>query len=137
MLPFAFTVTQLGQNLFAPPNVKGWPGGDAWINSTTLLARKQFLERMFRDDDARAMAPAAAMNMKGIAAVENGRERAARAMAEVRFDSARWLSELQARGNDGVQRLILAAAPGNPIPAGVDGLATVRVLTQDAVYQLK
>ena len=35
----------LGQNLFSPPNVKGWPGGEAWINSTTLLARKQFLER--------------------------------------------------------------------------------------------
>ena len=26
MLPFAFTLAQLGQNLFAPPNVKGWPG---------------------------------------------------------------------------------------------------------------
>ena len=39
---------QLGQNLFAPPNVKGWPGGEAWINSTTLLARKEFLDRLFR-----------------------------------------------------------------------------------------
>ncbi|MBN9114074.1 MAG: DUF1800 domain-containing protein, partial [Pandoraea sp.] len=38
----------LGQDLFRPPNVKGWPGGDAWIDSTTLLARKQFVERMFR-----------------------------------------------------------------------------------------
>src|SRR5688572_7636883 len=72
MLPFAFTVAQLGQNLFAPPNVKGWPGGDAWINSTTLLARKQLLERLFREDDARMMtaaAPPMNMNMKGIAAV--------------------------------------------------------------------
>ena len=29
----------LGQTLFAPPNVKGWPGGEAWLNSATLLAR--------------------------------------------------------------------------------------------------
>ena len=29
----------LGQNLFAPPNVKGWDGGKAWLNSATLLAR--------------------------------------------------------------------------------------------------
>jgi uncharacterized protein (DUF1800 family) len=138
MLPFAFTVAQLGQNLFAPPNVKGWPGGDAWINSSTLLARKQFLERMFREDDARAMAAAApAANMRGIAAVENGRERVARAMAEVRFDAGRWFGELHPRGSDGVQRVILAAAPGNALPPGLDGLPAVRLLTQDAVYQLK
>jgi hypothetical protein len=29
----------LGQELFAPPNVKGWDGGVAWINTNTLLAR--------------------------------------------------------------------------------------------------
>jgi uncharacterized protein (DUF1800 family) len=29
----------LGQTLFAPPNVKGWNGGESWLNSATLLAR--------------------------------------------------------------------------------------------------
>ena len=29
----------LGQDLFAPPNVKGWDGGLAWITTNTLLAR--------------------------------------------------------------------------------------------------
>lgn len=29
----------IGQSLFAPPNVKGWAGGEAWLNSATLLAR--------------------------------------------------------------------------------------------------
>ncbi|MBC8095550.1 MAG: DUF1800 domain-containing protein [Akkermansiaceae bacterium] len=29
----------LGQDLFAPPNVKGWDGGAAWITTNTLLAR--------------------------------------------------------------------------------------------------
>jgi uncharacterized protein (DUF1800 family) len=29
----------LGQDLFAPPNVKGWDGGLAWISTNTLLAR--------------------------------------------------------------------------------------------------
>jgi len=137
MLPFAFTVTQLGQNLFAPPNVKGWPGGDAWINSSTLLARKQFLERMFRDDDVRLATPAAQMNTKGIAAVENGRERAARAMAEVRFNPREWLAEIPTRHSENVQRVILAAAPAQPVPPEAEGLKAVRLLTQDAVYQLK
>ncbi|MBL9136657.1 MAG: DUF1800 domain-containing protein [Verrucomicrobiales bacterium] len=31
----------LGQELFAPPNVKGWDGGVAWINTATLARRMQ------------------------------------------------------------------------------------------------
>jgi uncharacterized protein (DUF1800 family) len=140
MLPFAFTVSQLGQNLFAPPNVKGWPGGEAWINSTTLLARKQFLERIFREEDpAAAMARSAGerMNMKGVAAVDNGRERIARAMAQLRFDPAPWFAQLPPADTGAVQRVLLAAAPASPLPAGVEGLQAVRLLTQDPVYQLK
>jgi hypothetical protein len=30
---------KLGQELFAPPNVKGWDGGLAWITTNNLLAR--------------------------------------------------------------------------------------------------
>jgi uncharacterized protein (DUF1800 family) len=44
----AFVLRKLGQDLFAPPNVRGWPGGEAWINSSTLLARKQFAEQLLR-----------------------------------------------------------------------------------------
>lgn len=33
------SLSQLGQVLFAPPNVKGWEGGRAWISSSTLLFR--------------------------------------------------------------------------------------------------
>ncbi|HYG22176.1 MAG TPA: DUF1800 domain-containing protein [Verrucomicrobiae bacterium] len=29
----------LGQELFAPPNVKGWDGGTSWISTNTLMAR--------------------------------------------------------------------------------------------------
>jgi uncharacterized protein (DUF1800 family) len=49
--PFAVIMRQLGQDLFGPPNVKGWPGGEAWLNTTTLLARKSFLNRLFRTDE--------------------------------------------------------------------------------------
>ncbi len=33
---------QMGQLLFAPPNVKGWDGGKAWITTSTLLFRYNF-----------------------------------------------------------------------------------------------
>lgn len=34
----------MGQVLFDPPNVAGWPGGTAWIDSTSLLERRKFLQ---------------------------------------------------------------------------------------------
>jgi uncharacterized protein (DUF1800 family) len=33
---------RMGQRLFYPPNVKGWDGGAAWLNSQTLIARENF-----------------------------------------------------------------------------------------------
>jgi hypothetical protein len=36
----------MGQELFAPPNVKGWPGGKAWLNSATMLARHNFAQNV-------------------------------------------------------------------------------------------
>ena len=39
---------RLGQDPFDPPNVKGWEGGDAWIDANTLLIRKEFLARLIR-----------------------------------------------------------------------------------------
>ena len=33
---------RMNQILFYPPNVKGWPGGSTWVNSSTMLARENF-----------------------------------------------------------------------------------------------
>jgi uncharacterized protein (DUF1800 family) len=38
----------LGQVLFYPPNVAGWPGGTTWIDSSTLMFRLR-LPQVFRD----------------------------------------------------------------------------------------
>lgn len=38
----------LGQDIFDPPNVKGWPGGTYWIDSNTLLLRQEFSRRLLR-----------------------------------------------------------------------------------------
>lgn len=32
----------MGQDLFQPPNVKGWPGGRRWINTATVFTRYNF-----------------------------------------------------------------------------------------------
>ncbi|MDR3612567.1 MAG: DUF1800 domain-containing protein [Candidatus Obscuribacterales bacterium] len=36
------TMASMGQNLFEPPSVKGWDGGDAWISSQTMMQRFNF-----------------------------------------------------------------------------------------------
>ncbi|MBM2831358.1 MAG: hypothetical protein HW414_410 [Dehalococcoidia bacterium] len=41
-------MTRMGQTLFDPPNVAGWPGS-AWINSSTLLERINFANRVATD----------------------------------------------------------------------------------------
>ena len=37
---------QMGQVLFYPPNVAGWPGGANWLTSDTMIARQNFLKRL-------------------------------------------------------------------------------------------
>jgi len=38
------------QSIYAPPTVKGWPGGQSWINARTLIARKRFMSSLLSDD---------------------------------------------------------------------------------------
>ena len=39
-------LSQMGQILFYPPNVAGWPGGQNWITSQTIIARQNFLAQL-------------------------------------------------------------------------------------------
>jgi len=37
---------QMGQVLFYPPNVAGWPGGQNWLTSATIIQRQNYLARI-------------------------------------------------------------------------------------------
>ncbi len=107
-VPFAVAAAGMGQNLFAPPNVKGWPGGDAWINSNTLLARKQFLDRVVRMDGAPAPtmamtaaaagapAPARAGTDSGMKAADGGARAATSAEDEDKARARRFAQRVEA-----------------------------------------
>ena len=51
---------QLGQDLLAPPNVKGWDGGVAWITTNNLLNRYNFASVLVLGRNAMAPVMAAA-----------------------------------------------------------------------------
>jgi uncharacterized protein (DUF1800 family) len=158
-LPLVAVTQRLGQMLFYPPNVKGWPGYTDWITSTTLLDRKRFTERLFRALELGAdgmMAPSAAMApmTRELLKEASGRERRALRQARMasggqgfgmRFDAEGWLRPLGAwpdREPDGeaqhrLLEAVLAAPPVNPIPAGTVGLSWLRLLSLDPAFQLK
>ena len=151
-VPVAIAMAGLGQNLFAPPNVKGWPGGDAWINSSTLLARKQFVERLFRTEER--MQPGMESMQGGLPQpvreriqarleAQEGQVRANDALRRVApqplpmFESRRWLSAFPGDRDAAIEQVVLAAAPANPVPQEVAGREWLRHLAMDPVYQLK
>ncbi|KVC68253.1 hypothetical protein WI73_17655 [Burkholderia ubonensis] len=153
----ANTVRTLGQNLFYPPNVKGWPGGAIWINSSTLLARKQFVEQLFRATETAGMRPATlgasagAMAAKtgaspgGMAAMAGGNPRAMPARGGLRFDLERWLAQYRARPQAPaglstelqLQHAVLPVPPVAAIDTGSTGSAYLEALLMDPAYQLK
>ncbi len=52
---------QMGQLLFAPPNVKGWDGGKSWVSTSTLLFRYNFANYLINGDAMRPNARGPAM----------------------------------------------------------------------------
>jgi uncharacterized protein (DUF1800 family) len=49
----AEAMRQIGQGLFYPPNVKGWDGGRAWINASTILGRANLVAQLLTDNRTR------------------------------------------------------------------------------------
>ena len=136
--PAVFACAALGQNLFSPPNVKGWPGGEAWIDSSTLLARQQFIDRVFRGSDPMAttvaMRTPAPVQGQGGAAVRRMLERG---MADYVFDADRFGGALGAKSGARLQSLVLAYPPVGAMPEQAPVGDRVRALVADASYQLK
>ncbi len=108
----AFAGHQLGQDLFEPPNVKGWPGGKSWITSQTLLARQKLLERVLRG-----------MEMPEPQARDGHFTR--RGMLATDMDMS------------GLQTLLLPLPPADPGAPATEQLTLLRQLVLDPVYQLK
>ena len=148
----------LGQNLLAPPNVKGWPGNLEWINTTSWLARQQFAEALFAPaaelpDPAMAPRPLNAMQRQNLgfnpaelqALGRDGIVRLVRASAQVRLDVEPWLARQGMRSDVEPSALekrqlvqaLLAAPPVHDVAEGTVARNWLRALITDPAYQLK
>ena len=156
--PFVLSAALLGQNVFAPPNVKGWPGGEAWINTATLLGRKQLLDRLFRNEDRmevtmRAMDDMAArmgggMNESGQGPPgKEGRmaRQMERSMGGIKWNldawSQRFAEQRGANARQDMTRVVLAMMPQTASSTATSTLDKpadwARQLVGDPAYQLK
>jgi uncharacterized protein (DUF1800 family) len=135
--PAAIACAQLGQDLFGPPNVKGWPGGEHWINAASLLARKQLLERLFRGRDGM---PAPTDSMAAAPAGPEARMRRAmeQGMRTYAFDAAAFAETLGTdRTPSRIERLVLAQVAVHPAAQGMGLADLARHLVADPAYQLR
>jgi uncharacterized protein (DUF1800 family) len=134
---------RLGQDLFDPPNVKGWPGGTAWITTDSLLERQSLLARVTGTDDGPVMDNPNRRSDRRRSERKRDRPRArkaAMAMAPRAMIFERWARGLPSGWGDaaGITTLLLPIAPADGAVLDRDGSgALVRRLLNDPVYQLK
>ena len=124
---------QLGQNLFDPPNVKGWPGGEVWINTNSLLARKTFLDRLLRTEDMQVSSEGKTqMDMRMGKKAQMKQDPRPMGM---RFYAQDWFSQFKT--SQQAQSLLLLQVP---VVTNIDSpntLPWLRALMLDPAYQLK
>jgi uncharacterized protein (DUF1800 family) len=144
--PLAFASAALGQNLFSPPNVKGWPGGELWINSSTLLARKQFVSRMLSVEPARLMERGdITTSTRRMVRAQLNYGAAPMQKTMVSWDADQWLIKLgvpaqktlRSEERAKVLNTVLNVAPIAQPDTSLEGGSLVRVLALDPAYQVK
>jgi uncharacterized protein (DUF1800 family) len=142
----AFAVAALGQKLFNPPNVKGWPGGDLWINTSTLLARKQFVSRMLSVEPVRMMEKSdITMSTRRMVRAQLNYGNQPMQQTAVSWDADQWLIQLgvpvQRTLREGDRTKVIDAVLAVPAVSepdtSLEGGSLVRALALDPAYQVK
>ncbi|MFT4047863.1 MAG: DUF1800 domain-containing protein [Solimonas sp.] len=125
----ALASDEMGQGLFNPPNVRGWPGGDDWISSAALLARRQFVLSLSGD-----ASPATG----GDGREAQLRKAMAREMKPRQADVTRRFGEAaESLPPRGAENLLLALAPVQAPVEGAKPTDRLETWMLDPVYNLK
>jgi uncharacterized protein (DUF1800 family) len=122
--PIGTMMYGLGQLPFYPPNVKGWPGGESWITTYTLLLRQQYLRGMIEATTVASMDGATMRPVEG---------RSLRSAGNA-VTLGPTLAGIEA---DELMRTLLPRQPVDPVDADSAPGAIVAAAMLDPVYQLK
>ena len=142
----------LGQSPFDPPNVKGWPGGESWISTYTLLLRQQYLRRIVEATTVASMEGGMAMGAAPGRRAERREQLPSGEGAMKMSEQARPVEGRSLRNAGGEARLgaglsgadsltlvrtLLPLAPIDAIDASGAPGAVVAAAMLDPAYQLK
>jgi uncharacterized protein (DUF1800 family) len=124
MQPFVVAGRSMGMDIFEPPNVKGWSGGQRWISTYTLLTRRQFLTRLLRGKE---MTPTGA-TMKAPSDGLQG------------IDFNEWMGQAEWKEHPDLSTMTAIILPIPPVDGEktpADTTRQLRELVLDPAYQLK
>jgi uncharacterized protein (DUF1800 family) len=122
--PIARMLQELGQLPFHPPNVKGWPGGESWITTYTLLLRQQVLRAMIEATTVASMDNTMKRPVEG-RSLRNAGNQAALGPTLAGSDAAE------------LMRTLLPRQPIDPVDTEGTPGAVVAAAMLDPVFQLK
>ncbi len=122
--PIVRMLQDLGQLPFYPPNVRGWPGGESWITTYTLLLRQQVLRAMIEATTVASMDNTMKRSVEG-RSLRNAGNEAALGPTFAGIDAA------------GLMRTLLPRQPIDPVDTDGTPGAVVAAAMLDPVYQLK
>lgn len=126
-LALAAWMARVGQDLFYPPNVGGWPGGRSWLSSRGVIARANFATAL---TGGRELGLAAGPDVLGLLPGddrEEGPDRVVHALAELL---------LGADPGAGWRRPIAAAAAAGPAPPAEAARRAAALVLSSPEYQL-
>ncbi|MGH8021258.1 MAG: DUF1800 domain-containing protein [Opitutaceae bacterium] len=122
------SLRQMGQPFFNPPNVRGWVGGQHWINSSTLAARRQLVEFLLRP------LPEGRLNADEKAALEAaGKEGRSHFTVE---DTSRLIDDLGGELEARLDQALSSARNNNPKQRAALERRVLAVLLQSPRYNL-
>jgi len=105
----------LGQDLFDPPNVKGWPGGARWISTTTFMVRQRGMRQVARNKGIKQL-----VKKRGLGALFGA--------PDVSGADARALAI----------DVMLGRAPVVPLPDPSEGdMVALQAISSDPAYQMR
>ena len=121
---------QLGQTLFSPPTVKGWPGGETWLDARTLLLRQGIAREW-----SRAQRP----DLEAIRIARQGGGGVSLPERPLDFKIQRWVEQF-GTGDDWreqAKQLLLPLPPIRQPATSLPPIQFVQGLLLDPVHQLK
>lgn len=110
----AAQLRHLGQDLFHPPSVFGWPEGRAWIDTRSVLARGQFADQLVEGQFHQAKTPLDVLTLPKHYGLANSKKQVQAFYADLignGVDSASVANaETNAHGEDAMLRQMIAKA---------------------------